>query len=210
MWQLVLWTIRLWTVVFVLNGCMTAQNHAPDELASVEELGVEDPDPNEPAGPEFCNPRGKEGEDLRKCFEHNDAIYRGFEDEAKQREPWFNFTRDSWVQSPEIDSKFVVPVVQEDEAVKRLEKQALIELSPAEAEHLTSKPAPTGNVKPYLVRALLYYRENGIFAVFRKGDSILVRHDSRGASQPSETRSALVVYLDFKPKEIYVDCGVDG
>lgn len=202
----------IWLGMFVAmaTACMSGQKHSPDELASVEDLGVEDPDPTDEAGPEFCNPRGKEGEELRKCFEHNDAIYRVFEDEAKQREPWFNFTRDSWVQSPEIDSKFVLPVIKEKDAVQKLKKQALVELSPAEAEQLTGKPALTGSLKPYLVRALLYHRENGVFTVFRKGESILVRHDSRGESQPSETRSALVVYLDFQPKEIYVDCGVDG
>jgi hypothetical protein len=202
--------ILLLPAVLTLSACMTAPKHDEGELASPEELGVEDPDPEEETvdQPAFCNPTGKKGEDLRKCYEHNETLYKDFDEEAKKREPWFNFTPDSWAQSPEVDAKHVFPVVHEAEAIKRLEAVPLVELTAQEVQRFTGKAPLGGALKPYLVRGLVYFRQTGAFAVFQKNGNILVRHDSIGGSTPPESRSAVVVYLDFKPKEVYVDCGV--
>lgn len=197
------------SAALMMAACSTTEKYNNSALASPEELAIQDPEPDEVGDqPVFCNPTNKTGEELRKCYEYNESLYKVFDDEAKKREPWFNFTPDSWVQSPEIERRFVVPVLNESEAIKRLETTPSIELSPAEAQQLTGKAPVEGGRKPYLVRALLYYRETGAFSVFTKAGSILVSHESIGSSIPPETRSALVVYLDFKPKEIFVDCGV--
>ena len=196
-------------VACAVAACATATKPEAGILASPEELGIQDPDPDDTEfGPKFCNPTNKKGEELRQCYEYNESIYKSFDDEAKSREPWFNFTHDSWAQSPAIDEKFVVKVIDEAEAVKKLESAPLIELTAAEAQQLTGKVPVGAGTKPYLVRALLYYRDNGEFSVFTKDGSILVRHESFGTSIPPEIRSAVVVYLDFRPKEVFVDCGV--
>jgi hypothetical protein len=195
-----------------LGGCIHNKASSGDKSAAEDELlpevSVEDPDPEKDgAGPAFCNPTGKQGEDLRRCNEANAALDKSFDDEAKKREPWFNFTPDSWEGSKELDQKFVASVVKEDEAVKRLEAAPLVELSGTEAQYFTGKAALPG-VKPYLVRALMYFKETGNFAVFEKDQAIYVRHDSLGNATPSERRSAVVVYLAYKPKQVYVDCQV--
>jgi hypothetical protein len=181
----------------LLAGCVTGT------------ASVSDPDPLvEENGPKFCNPTGKEGDDLRKCYEFNESLYKEFDEEAEKREPWFNITPDSWVASQEVDPAFVQQVTRPSEAVAKLEAAPVALLTPAEAETFTGKPAPetaTGR-SPYLVRALYYYLDTGAFAVFQKDQSILVRHDSVGRPDGHEQRSALVVYLPFKPQELYVDC----
>lgn len=170
---------------------------------------VRDPDPLvEENGPKFCNPTGKEGDDLRKCYEFNESLYKEFDEEAEKREPWFNITPDSWVASQEVDPTFVLPVMRPSEAVAKLDAVPIVELTPADAESFTGKPAPANasGRKPYLVRALYYYLDTGAFAVFQKDKSILVRHDSVGRPDGHEQRTALVVYLPFQPQELYVDC----
>lgn len=179
-----------------------------DAVTPVSELDITDPDPAEhdDKTPPFCNPNSKQGDELRKCYEHNDSLYKGFEDEAKKREPWFNFASDSWLQAKEVEGQFVLPVIKEDEAVAKLANEAVVELSPAEAQTYSGKAATFPGRKPYLVRALLYFRDTGSFSVFEKDQAIFIRHDSIGTSNPGEKRTAVVAYLTFKPKQVYVDC----
>ena len=190
---------------WALAGCVTTGSKT---LADYPDVDVEDPDPEKDLGPHFCNPTGKSGDELKRCHEHNEAIYKDFDEEAKQREPWFNFTPDSWVDSREVAPQFVWKVTDEAAALPRLERAPLVELTAAELQHLTGKgPAPADR-KAYLVRGLIYYRETGAFSVFEKDHAILVRHDSLGEATPKETRSALVVLLPYKPAKVYVDCQV--
>lgn len=202
---------RLSPLLFALpllgtGACVSAEKSDPNALP---EIDVEDPDPEkDKGGPEFCNPTGKTGADLKKCYEHNEQIYGQFEAEAKEREPWFNFTPESWMTSTEVDPKFVFNVTQDDEAVKKLEAQPFYELTAAEAQHFTGKAASFPGTKPYLLRGLMYYKETGSFSVFEKDGSVFVRHDSLGGSTPKETRAAVVAFLPFKPKVVYVDCQV--
>lgn len=186
-------------------GCTTSRP-AGDPLA---DLDVEDPDPDQDTDlPKFCNPTGKQGDDLKKCYEQNESLYKEFDDEAKKREPWFNFTPDSWASSEEIDSKHVLKVVKEPEAVAKLEGAPIVELTPTEVEFFAGKQTTFPGLKPFLVRGLLYFRDTGAFAVYTKEEAILVHHDSHGATTPNETRSAVVVFLTQKPKDVFVDCGV--
>lgn len=188
------------------TGCVSTAKSDPNALPEVE---VQDPDPEkDKGGPEFCNPTGKTGAELKKCYEHNEQIYGEFDAEAKKREPWFNFTPESWVTSRELDPKFIVNVTQEAEAVSKLEATPFVELSVAEAQHFTGKNLTFPGTKPYLLRGLMYFKDTGSFSVFEKDESVYVRHDSLGSSTPKETRSAVVVYLSFRPKTVYVDCQV--
>ena len=189
-------------------GCMHQHPAAGDDEAALPEpeaLAAQDPDPEADQGqPQFCNVTGKQGAELQKCVEHNEAYYHQFAEEAKQREPWFNFTPDSWLTSTELEPRYVLRVVKQDEAVRKLEATPLVELSKDEVGYFTGKAPTYPGLRPYLVRGLT--EGQGDFSVFEKGQAIFVRHDSLGAPAPSEQRTALVVFLAFKPQEVYIDC----
>ncbi len=188
------------------TGCVSTEKSDPNALP---ELDVQDPDPEQDkGGPQFCNPTGKSGDELKTCYEHNEQIYGEFDAEAKKREPWFNFTPESWVTSKELDPKFILNVTQEAEAVTKLEAAPFLELSASDVQHFTGKAASFPGTKPYLLRGLIYFKDTGSFSVFEKDESVYVRHDSLGSSTPQETRSAVVAFLAFKPKIVYVDCQV--
>ena len=197
--------------IVILNGCThnSSTVDAPlDQVKPVSELNIDDPDPadKDDKTPAFCNPTDLQGAALRQCYEHNDTLYKDVNEESKKREPWFNFAPDNWLQAKELDQQFVFPVLHEDEAVGKLNHTAIIELSPAEAGHFTGKPQRFAGRRPYLSRALVYFKATGNFAVFEQDQEIFIRHDSVGPSSPGEKHSAVVVYLEFKPKEVYIDC----
>jgi hypothetical protein len=174
--------------------------------------GITDPGPDQdgPGSDEvnFCSVTGKTGAARDQCLAHNRAINQTFRDEATKREPWFHFVPDGWSQTPELDRRFVVPVVDDQEAVKKLEAVPFAELTAADVQRYTGKAAQFAGRKPFLVRALLYYRETGTFHVYAKDQAILVQHDSFGKDTPDETRSAVVVFLSAVPQSVYVDCGL--
>jgi len=195
-----------------LAGCMATNASHPETLPDPAVIAAaEDPDPATDTGqdePQFCNPSGKQGAELAQCNKHNEALNQSFDEAAKQREPWFNFTPDSWVSSQELDAKYVVPVVRQAEAVKELEKTPLIALTSPEVEYYTGKKESFPGLQAYLVRGLMYFQQTGSFSVFEKGEAIFVRHDSIGDLTPDEKRTGVVVFLSFKPKDVYVDCQV--
>jgi hypothetical protein len=196
--------------LYAAAGCVAKHEPSATEDA-LPEVDVEDPDPDKDTdSPKFCNPAGKQGAELDKCLEFNETFYKKFDDDAKKREPWFNFTPDSWASVDELDEKYVLKVIAETEAVQRLEKAPYVELSPGDVERFTGHAAAFAGMKPFLVRGLLYHRATGAFSVFEKDQSILVRHDSIGDETIKETRSAVVVFLSAAPKTVYVDCGVGG
>jgi len=194
----------------ILGGCTHngGTTTPSDQVKPVSELNIDDPDPadKDDKTPAFCNPTDLQGAELRQCYEHNDALYKDVNEESKKREPWFNFASDNWLQAKELDQKFVLSVLHEEEAVGKLSQTALTELSPAEAAHFTGKQQNFAGRRPYLTRALVYFKATGNFAVFEKDQEILIRHDSVGENNPGEKHSAVVVYLDFKPKKVYIDC----
>ena len=189
-------------------SCTHASDNSGEAVPTVDELGIVDPEPGRDNGPAFCNPSGRQGEDLRRCNQQNEDIYKVFTDEAKNREPWFSFPGDSWLDSKEVESKYIASVIDEKNAVTRLDATPVIELSNDELRKLTGKAEPIAGRKPYLVRALLYYKDTGTFAVFEKGQEIFVRHSSVGSMTQKEIRSALVVYLPFKPTSVFIDCQI--
>jgi len=195
-----------------LVSCMATNVSHPDSLPDPAVIAAaEDPDPAADVDqdePQFCNPSGKQGVALAQCNEHNEALNQSFDEAAKQREPWFNFIPDNWVSSQELDAKYVVPVVKQAEAVKELEKTPLVQLTSPEVEYYTGKKESFPGLQAYLVRGLMYFQQTGSFSVFEKGEAIFVRHDSTGDLTPDEKRTGVVVFLSFKPKDIYVDCQV--
>jgi hypothetical protein len=187
----------------LLTGCVSTRERGDSPVT------IRDPDPdNDLDAPNLCNPTGKTGAELTKCHEQNNTYFSQFEEEAKKREPWFNFPPDSWLDSAELDSKYVVPPSQEAAAVKRLEKTPFVELSPADVQDLMGKAMSIPGRKPFLVRGLLYAKDGGAFNVFEKNASVYVRHEVEGITPQSERRSALILWLPYTPKNLYVDCQV--
>jgi hypothetical protein len=188
---------------FVTTGCVSTSNSSDNSIA------IKDPDPdNDPDAPNLCNPSGKTGAELAKCQEKNNAYFAQFEEEAKKREPWFNFPQDSWLDSTEIDSRYVISPARESEAVNRLEKSSFVELSQIEVRELTGKDMSVPGRKAWLVRGLLYAKDRGAFNVFEKNSSVYVRHEVEGVNPQTEKRSALILWLPYTPKNLYVDCQV--
>lgn len=188
---------------FVTSGCVSTSGSGESSLA------IKDPDPeNDPDAPNLCNPAGKTGAELAKCQEKNNAYFAQFEEEAKKREPWFNFPQDSWLDSTEIDSRYVISPTRESEAITRLEKAPFVELSQSDIRELTGKDMSVPGRKAYLVRGLLYAKDKGAFNVFEKNSSVYVRHEVEGVNPQTEKRSALILWLPYTPKNLYVDCQV--
>jgi len=197
----------LWFASIVLS-CTHHQSDAGGKVASASELGVVDPDPSRYSGPEFCNPTGRQGNDLKRCLDQNEALYKEFAEEAKRREPWFNFAGEGWVDSQELEGKYVIAVQDPAGAVKRLEQAPIVELTTPEVNQITGKATDFAGRKPYLVRALMYHQDSGRFAVFEKGQDIFVRHDSTGPATQKEIRTGVVIFLPFKPVNVFIDCQV--
>jgi hypothetical protein len=187
----------------LLTGCVSTRERGDSPVT------IRDPDPdNDLEAPNLCNPTGKTGAELVKCQEQNNQYFSQFEEEAKKREPWFNFPPDSWLDSTELDSKYVMSPSQEADAVKWLEKAPFVELSSADVKNLTGKATSVPGRKAYLVRSLLYAKDGGAFNVFEKNASVYVRHEVEGITPQTERRSALILWLPFMPKNLYVDCQV--
>jgi hypothetical protein len=193
----------LFTVFLI--GCVSGGSKKTND--SGVEVTYPDPEDDKDT-PAFCNPTGKKGPDLVKCYEINEAIYQSVNDEAEKREPWFNFAPDNWAESTELDPSLIYIVLKPDEVLARLEQNEFLEIDALEVEKLSGKKPMTADLRPYLVRGLAYFEQTGSFSVFEKAEAILVRHDSTGTTIPAEKRTALIVFLATEPKAVYVDCQV--
>lgn len=200
---------RFYIVLWCLTPCVVSCVSTRGSTGEPSAVSFHDPDPdNDPDAPQLCNPTGKTGVELASCQEHNNAYFGQFEAEAKKREPWFNFPQDSWLDSNQVDAKYLALPLQESEAITRLEAAPFIELSPADVRYFTGTETSFPGRKAYLVRGLLYAKNGGVFSVFEKNSSIYVRHEVEGASAQAETRSAVIVWLPQRPPNLYVDCQV--
>ena len=105
------------------------------------------------------------------------------------------------------DQFFEVPVSMFELAEERLTKSAVIpqESYDIEAFGLRSFSCPT-KTRPFLVRAIYENGRTGGYHLQQIDSALWVGHESLGAGT-SKHRSALIVCLDFNPKEIYVTSG---
>ena len=90
-----------------------------------------------------------------------------------------------------------------------LAKKAIVEISEKAAANLTGAyyRCPKGK-KPFLVRAVYSFGGTGHFIVIRHGDSIWVEHQSLGTRPFDYYRAALVVNLDFNPRDAFATSSV--
>jgi len=90
-----------------------------------------------------------------------------------------------------------------------LHKESVVKLSEDQAKRLAGEiyRCPPG-LKPYLIRAVYGHGGTGRFRVKRVGEAaILVVHSSLGDVFTAH-KSALIVNLDFDPKQIYCDVSI--
>jgi hypothetical protein len=85
-----------------------------------------------------------------------------------------------------------------------LGKSAIVSLTPGRAKYFTGEYYRcSAGKKPYLVRAVYGFGGSGAYRVRRVGQSLVVTHESIG-EEATYSKSALIVNLDFEPKEVYV------
>ena len=129
---------------------------------------------------------------------------------SAQAAPWINNPPEGFrAGAVPIEKRGVYEVVhskREEAVLLRLSDRAFLQLSTQQGVHFTGEYMTCENgTTPYLIRAPFSY--GGEFAVFSKGNEVLVEHNSMGHSSPIN-HSALVVCLRSEPLEIYSQVNV--
>ena len=90
-------------------------------------------------------------------------------------------------------------------ATEKLVGASFLPLDQGETDFFSGyRGAPLGPGKrAFLVRTVFGHQGTGAYTVLRRGDDVFVRHGSLGRSSPHH-KGALVLILDFTPREIYV------
>ena len=89
-------------------------------------------------------------------------------------------------------------------ATSRLDAKAVLLLDHSQLEYFTGCRTFTRiPMNAYLVRAVYGHEGTGAYTVSRREDDLLVYHSSLGRSSPCH-KSAVVLTIDFTPREIYV------
>jgi hypothetical protein len=112
---------------------------------------------------------------------------------------------------PEINPTDVYEVVPTKEgiAIYRLRDRNFLKITEELAEWYTGHYYQCENGKqPYLVRAVYGHGGTGEYVLKRIGEALLIIHGSLG-KRDVYNESALVVNLDFEPKELYIDVSID-
>jgi hypothetical protein len=122
---------------------------------------------------------------------------------------------EDWAREPEewcdddIDinkSDFIeVPVSRSHIAIFRLKEVSIVKLSYELIPYYLGFTFPAeGSKTPYLIRAT-YIPNGGNFNLSRCNDSLFVSHSGAGAGAATPSKTALIVYLDFEPRNIYIE-----
>jgi len=117
---------------------------------------------------------------------------------------------DKWTIIPKTDY-FEVVISQEASAMNAgLVENPFVPIDDVDAKRLTGfyyqSPKPK---KAYLIRSVYGYGGNGEYAVFRRGNDLLIEHSSLG-SEVNYRKSAIIVNLDFKPEQVFIVCSIGG
>ncbi len=110
--------------------------------------------------------------------------------------------------SPQIS--FRVRPVRLPNAIEELASVKIKPLSNHNAnDYIGNRINTTNKFKPYLVRGLYFHDGTGGFILKKRGNDLLVLHSCLGDFSPMK-RQPLVVLLDWKPKNVYVQAEVIG
>jgi hypothetical protein len=138
---------------------------------------------------------------------------------AGERKAWVR--EDSWFRAPgrgnEILRTAATPVDWSDvraaargEAAARLEKEAVVELTPEEHARYVAGPLGDPGMRWFLVRGVYVNWRTGHFSVLTDGRDLLVLHRSFANRTGEMQRWPLVVALKERPGEVYSVAMVEG
>lgn len=109
-----------------------------------------------------------------------------------------------WIGLPETDTYEVVASKEIVALIRDLADKDIAPLSEVTAKYFTGHYyRGERGMKPFLVRAVYGHGGTGGYTVSRRGNDLLIRHDSLGRSSAYH-KSALVVNLDFAPRQVYI------
>jgi hypothetical protein len=102
-----------------------------------------------------------------------------------------------------------VPDGSRERAMEMLEAVESVELTPEDVEATFPdwKEEHPGR-KPYLVRVLKFDAPACTFLCSTRDEAVWIRHAGMGRRWPPVVRSALVVWLPFAPRAVYLDYGM--
>ncbi len=117
---------------------------------------------------------------------------------------------DNWVEIQKNDVYEVVISKEPSAMSAGLIEKPFVSLDQDTAKRLTGFYYHTPKEKkPYLLRAVYGYSGTGEFAVYRRGNDLLIEHSSLG-HEVNYHKSALIINLDFKPEQVFVICSIGG
>jgi hypothetical protein len=117
--------------------------------------------------------------------------------------PSGKFTWEDWTKLPETDIYEVVATKETAALIRELADKKFVLITENTAKYYTGHyyRCPPGK-KPYIVRAVYGQGGTGNYAVFKRGDELLVHHASLGSTTATH-KSALIINLDFKAASSY-------
>ena len=133
---------------------------------------------------------------------------------AENGKDWLNPTdvKDIYSEKyPEINPTDIYEVVptKEGTAIYRLRDRNLQKITEELAEWYTGHYYQCEKGKhPYLVRAVYGHGGTGEYRLKRIGEALLIIHSSLG-KRIVYNKSALIVNLDFQPRELYIELSID-
>ena len=133
---------------------------------------------------------------------------------AENGKDWLHPTDVKYIFSekyPEINPTDIYEVVptKEGTGIYRLRNRNLQKITEELAEWYTGHYYQCENGKqPYIVRAVFGHGGTGEYRLKRIGDALLIMHSSLG-KRNAYYKSALIVNLEFEPKELYIEVSID-
>jgi hypothetical protein len=129
---------------------------------------------------------------------------------AENGKDWVNLPNSKDTHSTEINSTNIYQVVptKEGDAIFTLKDLSIEKITEKEAKWYTGHYYVCEKGKqPYLVRAVYGRGGTGDYSVQKTGNNLLIIHSSLGKSSVL-TKSALILNLDFEPKEVYIKANI--
>jgi hypothetical protein len=124
---------------------------------------------------------------------------------GRELDPWY--AQGGWPTSQSVAQTDIVPVVDQQGAIARLQHVAWSRLEAPEVLRFTGQTQRAAAARPYLLRSVGYSPAGG-YNVSYFGTEVLVANGTNG-SEDQMYKSPVVVYLDFEPTKLFVTCFAD-
>lgn len=98
-----------------------------------------------------------------------------------------------------------------NESIALLKNRPVLEITLAHAKSLIGKERISfkDKTRPYLVRALYGHKRTGGFSIGDLNKNVWIHHSSLGRFHPKFGKQPLVIFLDFKPENIYITVDIN-